>query len=92
MKCPRVIIEPQIIEKILTELINEFIRIEKFESGLEYRFQSKLVMDKLILITSFLNEKWKWNEEKQSFYHYLKYITSKYELSGVNGLDGLYPC
>ncbi|MCC3686999.1 hypothetical protein LLR47_17365 [Bacillus cereus] len=48
MKCPKVIIEPQIIEKILTELINEFIRIEKFESGLEYRFQSKLVMDKLI--------------------------------------------
>ena len=29
MKCPKVIIEPQIIEKILTELINEFIRIEK---------------------------------------------------------------
>ncbi|PGZ17570.1 hypothetical protein COE43_12425 [Bacillus cereus] len=90
MECPRIILQPEAIRGILTDLISEYIRIEKNESGLSYQQKSDSVRGQILLMTSFLNEEWKWKEEHQSFYAFLQYIVNKYELIGVWRINDLF--
>lgn len=83
MEIPRVTLSSEVIRNALTELINEFIKIEKTETGLVYQQKSNFTRGKISVITSFINEEWNHKESGQSYYAFLRYIVVKYELSGV---------
>ncbi|RKJ45991.1 hypothetical protein D7X33_34440 [Butyricicoccus sp. 1XD8-22] len=89
MEIPRVTISSEAIRNTLTELINEFIRIEKSETGLAYQQKTNYTRGKISLITSFINEEWNYKKSGQSYYNFLRFIVEKYELSGVWRIDDL---
>ncbi|RUT38700.1 hypothetical protein EJP82_26670 [Paenibacillus anaericanus] len=67
----------------LTDLINEFIRIEKSTTGIEYQQRSHFVRGQIDLLTSLINDRWDYTNSYQTYYRYLHYLVGKYSLSGV---------
>lgn len=86
---PDVRISSDAIRITLTELINEYIRIEKTESGVKYQNRSNYVRGQIDIITSLINEKWDYKVTKQSYYNYLVEIVKKYDLQGVWRINDL---
>lgn len=82
----RDLISPNAIRETLTHLINEFIRIEKTLSGLEYQQSSSSVRGQINLITSFIREEIAPNE---SYYEHLKNLVNTYSLQGVWRVEDL---
>lgn len=80
---PDVRISSDAIRITLTELINEFIRIEKNERDVQHQNKSNYVRGQIDIITSIINEKWDYNVTKQSYYNYLVNLVRKYDLQGV---------
>lgn len=66
---------------VITTLINEYIRIEKNETGLAYQQQSYFKMGQINIITKLMGEEWDFNGTGQCYYDFLKYLVEKYELS-----------
>ncbi|MED0952622.1 hypothetical protein P4T70_31855 [Bacillus mobilis] len=86
---PKIILSPKVMREMLTELINEFIRIEESVNGETYWSKSSSIRGKITLLTSFLNEKWEYKESQQSYFEFLIYIVNKYELKGVWRIEEL---
>ncbi|MGG4106728.1 hypothetical protein AAXB25_22780 [Paenibacillus lautus] len=55
---PTIRIAPNSIRTALTDLINEFIRIEKSIRGLEYQQHSFIVRGQIDLLTSIIDDRW----------------------------------
>ncbi|EDZ49843.1 hypothetical protein [Bacillus cereus] len=89
MEIPKITLSPKVMREILTELINEFIRIEKSVNGETYWSKSSAIRGQITLLTSFLNEKWEYKESEQSYFEFLIYIVNKYELKGVWRIEEL---
>lgn len=89
MEIPKITLSPKVMREILTELINEFIRIEKSVNGETYWSKSSAIRGQITLLTSFLNEKWEYKESEQSYFEFLTYIVNKYELKGVWRIEEL---
>lgn len=69
------------IRDVITTLINEYIRIEKNETGLAYQQQSYFKMGQINIITKLMGEEWDFNGTGQCYFDFLKYLVEKYELS-----------
>ncbi|GAA0854023.1 hypothetical protein ABER99_20355 [Paenibacillus glucanolyticus] len=82
MDFPVITISAHATRNTLTELINEFIRIEKSTTGLEYQQRSNFVRGQIAVITSLINDIWD-RKHQQSYYAYLNYLVQKYSLQGV---------
>lgn len=82
MEFPTLTVDPEAIRKVLTDLINEFIRVEKSLTGLEYQQRSNFVRGQIDVITSLIEDKWDYRN-CQSYYEYLNYLVKKYLLQGV---------
>ncbi|AYK68261.1 hypothetical protein ABS751_10525 [Bacillus subtilis] len=89
MELPPVNISQVALRKILTDVINEFIRIEKSETGLAYQQKSFYIRGKISLITTLIDEKWSYKETGQSYFEFLKNLVDKYELDGVWRINDL---
>lgn len=89
LEIPKITLSPKVMREILTELINEFIRIEKSVNGETYWSKSSAIRGQITLLTSFLNEKWEYKESEQSYFEFLIYIVNKYELKGVWRIEEL---
>ncbi|MEI5915068.1 hypothetical protein [Bacillus albus] len=89
MEIPGITLSPKIMREMLTELINEFIRIEKSVNGENYWPKSSAIRGQITLLTSFLDEKWEYKDSKQSYFEFLIYIVNKYELKGVWRIEEL---
>ncbi|HDR7001827.1 TPA: hypothetical protein QCW13_005066 [Bacillus cereus] len=83
MKIPEVILSSKAIREMLTERINEFIRIEKSENDGKYHVKSSFVRGQINVITTLLDETWDFKESGQSYFDFLKYLVNKYQLKGV---------
>ena len=81
MDFPTITLSSKSIRQALTNLINEYIRIEKTETGLSYQKKTNFVRGQIALITSLIKEDWKYSETETSYYNFLKYIVEKYQLS-----------
>lgn len=86
---PKITLSPNVMREMLTELINEFIRIEKSVNSETYWSKSSSIRGQITLLTSFLNEKWEYKESQQSYFEFLIYIVNKYELKGVWRIEEL---
>ena len=80
---PTIKIAPNFIRTALTDLINEFIRIEKTIRGLEYQQHSFFERGQIDLLTSIIDDRWNNKETGRSYYEYLHYLVQKYSLAGV---------
>lgn len=89
VELPTIKITPSSIRTALTDLINEFIRIEKSISDLEYQQHSFFVRGQIDLLTSIIDDRWNNRETGRSYYEYLHYLVQKYSLSGVWKIDDL---
>ncbi|MEC0434415.1 hypothetical protein P8832_09605 [Bacillus subtilis] len=89
MEFPSVNISQASLRKMLTDIINEFIRVEKSEKGLSYQQKSFYIRGKLFLIATLIDEKWTYNENGQSYFEFLKYLVDKYNLDGVWRINDL---
>ncbi|WP_416656044.1 hypothetical protein [Bacillus amyloliquefaciens] len=89
MEFPSVNISQVALRKMLTDIINEFIRVEKSETGLSYQQKSFYIRGKLFLIATLIDEKWTYNENGQSYFEFLKYLVDKYNLDGVWRINDL---
>ncbi|MEQ6001493.1 hypothetical protein U2I83_18630 [Bacillus amyloliquefaciens] len=89
MEFPSVNISQVALRKMLTDIINEFIRVEKSETGLSYQQKSFYIRGKLFLIAALIDEKWTYNENGQSYFEFLKYLVEKYNLDGVWRINDL---
>ncbi|QPA61318.1 hypothetical protein [Lysinibacillus sphaericus] len=69
------------IREVITTLINDYIRIEKNETGLAYQQQSNFKMGQINIITKLMDEEWDFKRTGQCYYDFLKYLVEKYELS-----------
>ena len=69
------------IREVITTLINDYIRIEKNETGLAYQQQSYFKMGQINIITKLMGEEWDFKGTGQCYYDFLKYLVEKYELS-----------
>jgi len=69
------------IRESITTLINDYIRIEKTETGLSYQQKSNYKMGQINIVIQLMGEKWDFHETGQSYYEFLKYLVEKYELS-----------
>ncbi|AEA19294.1 MULTISPECIES: hypothetical protein [Bacillus cereus group] len=83
MEIPEVILSSKAIREMLTERINEFIRIEKSENDGKYHVKSSFVRGQINVITTLLDETWDYKESGQSYFDFLKYLVNKYQLEGV---------
>ncbi|MCP1181244.1 hypothetical protein NKS28_27930 [Bacillus sp. 1663tsa1] len=83
MEIPRVILSSKAIREMLTERINEFIRIEKSKNDGRYHEKSSFVRGQINVITTFIDETWDYKESGQSYFEFLKYLVNKYQLEGV---------
>ncbi|MGG3102118.1 hypothetical protein ABEP12_02325 [Bacillus velezensis] len=89
MEFPPVNISQNALRKMLTDVINEFIRIEKSETGLAYQQKSFYIRGEISLITTLIDEKWNYKETGQSYFEFLKNLVDKYELNGVWRINDL---
>lgn len=89
MEMPKITLSSKVMREMLTELINEFIRVEKSVNGETYWSKSSSIRGQITLLTSFLNEKWEYKESEQSYFEFLIYIVNKYELKGVWRIEEL---
>lgn len=69
------------IREVITTLINDYIRIEKNETGLAYQQQSNFKMGQINIITKLMDEEWDFKGTGQCYYDFLKYLVEKYKLS-----------
>ncbi|MED3102053.1 hypothetical protein BTT_63940 (plasmid) [Bacillus thuringiensis serovar morrisoni str. 4AA1] len=83
MEIPEVTLSSKAIREMLTDRINEFIRIEKSENDGKYHVKSSFVRGQINVITTLLDETWDFKESGQSYFDFLKYLVSKYQLEGV---------
>lgn len=84
MEIPTVTLSSEAIRNALSELINEFIRIEKSATGVvEYQQRSNFIRGQISLITSFMVKNGTIQNQVKAILTFLKYIVNKYELSGV---------
>ncbi|KQN96776.1 hypothetical protein [Paenibacillus sp. Leaf72] len=88
---PNVTIGSEAIRKTLTALINEFIRVENSETGLEYQVRSNYIRGQIDLLTTMINEKWQVKDTGQSYYEHLNTLVQVYSLMGVWQIDKLQP-
>lgn len=77
------------LREVITALINDYIQIERMETGLVYQQKSNFKMGQINIVTKLMAEKWDFHETGQSYYDFLKYIVEKYELSGVCTVNDL---
>ncbi|GED04214.1 hypothetical protein [Bacillus atrophaeus] len=89
MEIPTIKISPDASRKLLTDAINEFIRIEKSVTGLAYQQKSNFIRGQISLITAFIGEEWSFKETGQSYFEFLKYLVNKYRLDGVWKINDL---
>ncbi|MCY7883091.1 hypothetical protein MOD62_16020 [Bacillus spizizenii] len=89
MELPPVNISQVALRKMLTDVINEFIRIEKSVTGMTYQQKSYYIRGKLSLITALIEEEWNHKETGQSYFEFLKYLVDKYDLDGVWKINDL---
>lgn len=90
MELPTLNISAEELRKVLTDVINEFIRIEKTETGLAYQQKSYFIRGQLSVTTALIQEQWDFSETGQSYYDFLKYLVEKYNLSGVWSINDLW--
>ncbi|OME78675.1 hypothetical protein BK120_23335 [Paenibacillus sp. FSL A5-0031] len=88
MDTPKITISSESVRSILTDLINEYIRIEKSIKGVAYQQNSHFIRGQITLMTSFMYETWDL-KNGQSYFAFLKYIVEKYELNGVWRINDL---
>ena len=69
------------IREVITTLINDYIRIEKNETGLAYQQQSYFKMGQINILTKLMGEEWDFKGTGQCYYDFLNYLVEKYELS-----------
>jgi len=69
------------IRETITTLINDYIRIEKTETGLAYQQRSNFKMGQISIVIQLMGEKWDFHETGQSYYEFLKYLVEKYDRS-----------
>ncbi|WP_246310717.1 hypothetical protein [Paenibacillus xylanilyticus] len=87
---PTVCVKPEQFRELLTQQINEFIRIEKNETGLEYQQKSYFVRGQIKMTTCLIDDEWKkYKETGRSYYEFLFYLVIKYELLGVYRINEL---
>lgn len=81
MNTQTITISSESAKDILTNLINEYIRIENSLSGLAYQQKSHFTRGKIAVIIACIGERWNFNETGQNYHDFLKYIVKKYELT-----------
>ncbi|APO48557.1 hypothetical protein BS614_30945 (plasmid) [Paenibacillus xylanexedens] len=86
---PTVCVKPEQFRELLTQQINEFIRIEKNETGLEYQRKSYFVRGQIKMITRLIGDERRYEETGRSDYEFLTYLVNKYELLGVYRINEL---
>src|SRR5699024_3199129 len=83
-KLPTIQMNSTDLKEVITSLINDYIRIEKTETGLGYQQKQHFKMGQINIIASLIGEKWDWLETGQCYHDFLKYLISKYQLRGVS--------
>ncbi|WP_243292827.1 hypothetical protein [Bacillus sp. FJAT-47783] len=78
------------LKGIITTLINDYIRIERTETGLNYQQKSNFKRGQISIVATLMGEKWDFYETGQCYYDFLKYLVEKYELSGVSRINDLW--
>lgn len=81
MEIPTINIPSANLKELITTLINDYIRIEKNESGLTYQQKNNFKIGQINIVTAIIGEKWDFHESGQCYYDFLKYLVEKYELS-----------
>ncbi|MBR7817999.1 MULTISPECIES: hypothetical protein [Bacillus] len=89
MEIPIIKLSPDASRKFLTDAINEFIRIEKSVTGLDYQQKSSFIRGQISFITTLMGEEWSFKESGQSYFEFLKYLVNKYRLEGVWRINDL---
>lgn len=69
------------MREVITTLINDYIRIEKMETGLTYQQRSYFKRGQINIVTKLMGEEWDFQETGQCYFDFLKYLVDKYELS-----------
>ncbi|MCY9311678.1 hypothetical protein MOF23_22360 [Bacillus inaquosorum] len=87
---PTVQIPSDDLKKFMTTLINDYIRIEITETGLNYQQKNNFKMGQISIIAMLIGETWDFHRTGQSYYDFLKYLVEKYELSGVLRINDLW--
>lgn len=86
---PTIQINSTDMKEIITTLINDYIRIEKHETGLDYQQKNNFKMGQINIVASLIGEKWDFHKTGQCYYNFLKYLVEKYKLSGVSKINDL---
>lgn len=79
MGFPSVTISSDALKNALSDCINSFIEIEKFQTVLSYQQKSNFVRGQIALL-SFFGDHWEYKNAGQSYYEFLIELVEKYSL------------
>lgn len=87
---PTLQIPSEDLKEFLTTLINDYIQVERTETGLNYQQKNNFKMGQISIVAMLIGETWNFHKTGQSYYDFLKYLVEKYELTGVLNINDLW--